>query len=195
MLARLSSVESAAIYAVAYRFLDASIVPIRALAAATYPEFFRKGEGGVGATFRFARRILSKSIFYGILASVCLYFSAGLAPMVMGHKFAESAEALRWLCPLPFIKSIHAVLTDTLTGGDHQAARSVTQLGVAGFNVLINLWLIRVYSWRGASVSSIVTDLTLAISLYFVIRWYLRKEDAAAARSLPTVPAVDTIAG
>jgi O-antigen/teichoic acid export membrane protein len=197
MLARLSSVEAAAIYAVAYRFVDASILPIRALAAATYPEFFRQGEGGVTATYDFARRILRRSMLYGAVASLLLFFSAGLVPALMGHKFAESALALRWLSPLPFIKSIHAFLTDTLTGGDHQASRSAAQLGVAAFNVLINLWLIRAYSWRGASASSIITDLALVVSLFLVIRYYLRREGASSARSFPSIrqsvqPAVES---
>jgi O-antigen/teichoic acid export membrane protein len=184
MLGRFSSVESAAIYAVAYRFVDASALPIRALAAATYPEFFRRGERGVTATFRFARRILSRSVLYGLFASLILYGCAGLIPLVMGPSFAESSAALRWLCPLPFIKSIHAFLTDTLTGGDQQAVRSAVQLGVAAFNVLINLWLIPAYSWRGASWSSLVTDSVLAIVLYIVIRRHVRKEATAGAEAL-----------
>jgi O-antigen/teichoic acid export membrane protein len=184
MLGRFSSVESAAIYAVAYRFVDASALPIRALAAATYPEFFRRGERGVTAAFRFARRILSRSVLYGLFASLILYGCAGLIPLVMGPSFAESSAALRWLCPLPFIKSIHAFLTDTLTGGDQQAVRSAVQLGVAAFNVLINLWLIPAYSWRGASWSSLVTDSVLAIVLYIMIRRHVRKEATAGAEAL-----------
>ena len=47
MLARLSTVEAAAIYAVACRFIDAASVPIAFSAAeATYREFFRKGMAG-----------------------------------------------------------------------------------------------------------------------------------------------------
>ena len=195
MLARMSSVEAAAIYAVAYRFIDASTLPIRALAAATYPEFFRQGESGVTSTFRFARRILRKSVLYGLLVSLILFAAAGLVPVIMGSKFTESAAALRWLCPLPFIKSIHAFLTDTLTGGDHQAARSTVQLGVAAFNVLINLWLIRAFSWRGASWSSIITDAALAITLYLVIKRYVLKENSMAARAAaPSTAIIDSIA-
>lgn len=195
MLARFSTVESAAIYAIAYRFVDAAALPIRALAAATYPEFFRKGERGVTSTFAFARRILSRSVLYGILASIALYLGAGLIPVVMGPSFNESALALRWLCPLPLIKSIHAFLTDTLTGGDRQADRSAVQLGVAAFNVLINLWLIRAYSWRGAAWSSLVTDSALAITLYIVILFHVRKE--RSAKSIPgldTQPTLDSVA-
>ena len=175
-LARMSSVESAAIYAVAYRFIDASVMPIRALAASTYAEYFRKGAGGVTATWEFARRILRRSIPYGLLVSLFLFATAGLLPHIMGRQYAESVEALRWLSPLPLIKSVHAFLNDILTGANRQSERSAVQIGVAIFNVLINLWLIRQFSWRGAAWSSLVTDSLLMVSLYLVIRWRLRQE-------------------
>jgi Polysaccharide biosynthesis C-terminal domain len=47
---------------------------------------------------------------------------------------------------------------------------------MAGFNVLINLWIIRAYSWRGAAWSSMVTDSLLALLLYVVIRRHLSRE-------------------
>ena len=179
MLARLSTVEAAAIYAVAYRFVDAAAVPIRSLAGAAYPEFFRQGQNGVGAAYSFAKQILKRSVIYGLVASLMLFAGASLVPLLMGRDYAESAVALRWLAPLVLIKSVHAFLTDVLTGGDHQPARSATQLGVAAFNILINLWLIRVYSWYGASWSSLASDGTLAVALFFVIRWYIRRESIA----------------
>jgi O-antigen/teichoic acid export membrane protein len=180
MLARLSTVEAAAIYAVAYRFIEAAMLPIRALAAATYPEFFRQGERGVSPAYRFARRILRRSVLYGIATSIALFIAAGLVPLVMGKAYAESSAALRWLCILPLIKSVHAFLTDTLTGANYQWQRSSTQIAVAVFNILINLWLIRVYSWRGAAWSSVMTDFLLMGSLYIIIRWHLRRERSAA---------------
>jgi O-antigen/teichoic acid export membrane protein len=193
MLARLSTVEAAAIYAVAYRFVDAASAPLRSMAGATYAEFFRRGQNGIAPAYRFAQRILRRSVIYGLLASLALFAGAGLVPMIMGSKYADSAVALRWLSPLPLIKSIHSFLVDVLTGGDHNSARSTTQLGIAVFNVLINLWLIRAYSWRGASWSSIASDGALALSLYLVIRWYIRKESAAG--KIPPDSAVTSVAG
>src|SRR5207244_10537381 len=120
MLARLSTVESAAIYAVAYRFIEATMLPIQSVAAAAYPEFFRQGMHGVTSTFGFARRILRRSVIYGIGISIALFLAAGLVPLIMGRGYTESAVALRWLCLLPLIKSVHAFLTDTLTGANYQ---------------------------------------------------------------------------
>jgi O-antigen/teichoic acid export membrane protein len=183
MLARLSTVEAAAIYAVAYRFIDASMLPIRALASSTYPEFFRQGERGIFGTYSFAKRILRRSVLYGLFSTVVLYLAAGAVPVIMGKGYAASSAALRLLCPLILIKSVHAFLTDTLTGANYQAERSAIQIGIALFNVLINLWLIRAFSWRGASWSSILTDFLLMASLHAAIRWHFRRDRRTADRN------------
>lgn len=176
MLARLSSVEAAAIYAVAYRFVDAAMLPIYSVAAATYPEFFRRGRHGVTSTFGFARAIVRRSTLYGIAVAFCLFFAAKLVPLIMGPAYAESTIALRYLCLLPLLKSVHSFLTDTLTGANYQWERSSAQILVAVFNVLINLWLIRSFAFRGAAWSSLMTDSLLIGLLYLIIRWHLRRE-------------------
>lgn len=194
MLARLSSVQGAAIYAVAYRFIEVSMLPIRSLQSAAYPEFFRHGVGGVKPSFTFARRILHRSVLYGIFASAVLFLSAQFLPLVMGSAYADSTIALRWLCPLPLIQSVHAFLSDTLTGANLQAQRSWCQIGVALFNVLINLWLIRGWAWHGASWSSIATEMLLAILLFLLIRFYLRKETSrSGAAHSGVVPAASEV--
>ena len=152
------------------------MLPIRSLQSAAYPEFFRYGLGGVRRSFGFAKRILHRSVLYGLFVSIFLFLSAQFLPLVMGSAYADSAIALRWLCPLPLIQSLHAFLSDALTGANFQAQRSWCQIGVAVFNVLINLWLIRAWAWRGASLSSIASETLLAMLLYLLIRFYLQRE-------------------
>ena len=187
MLARLSTVEAAAIFAVACRFIEAAMLPIRAVAAATYPEFFRQGAGGVTSAFAFARRILRRSVLYGLASSLALFLAAGLVPYIMGRSYAESAVALRWLCVLPLIKCVHAFLTDTLTGSDYQWQRSSLQIGIAVFNVLINFWLIPAFHWRGAAWSSVLTNALLMVLLYVIIRWHLKRERTARPATIQPV--------
>ena len=177
MLARLSTVEATAIYAVAYRFIEPSLVPIRAAASASYPEFFRHGNDGVRSGFRFARSILPHSMLYGGLAALLLYWAAGLIPSVLGASYAESTAALRWLCALPFLKSIHIFLSDTLTGCNYQWQTSSAQICVAVLNAVANLWVIRVFAWRGAAWTSLGTDALLIVILLVIIRRHIRRED------------------
>jgi O-antigen/teichoic acid export membrane protein len=176
MLARLHSVEAAAIYAAAYRFIEAAILPIRSVANAAYPDFFRHGASGVTSSLTFARKILKRSSLYGLAIAAAMFAAAGLVPIVLGHAYAESAPALRWLSLLPLMKCIHIFFSDTLTGANYQWQTSSAQMLVAAFNVLINLWLIRAYGWKGAAWSSLATDGLLVLSLYAIIRWHVRRE-------------------
>ena len=185
MLARLNTVEAAAIYAAAYRFIEAAILPIRSVANAAYPEFFRLGVQGVTSGFGFARRILRRSILYGLCMAVALFAAAGLVPMVLGRAYQDSASALRWLCLLPLIKCVHIFLSDTLTGSNYQWQTSSAQIAVAVFNVLINFWLIVAFSWRGAAWSSLATDGLLVVFLYAIIQRHLRRERAMSALANP----------
>jgi O-antigen/teichoic acid export membrane protein len=186
MLSRLSTVEAAAIYAVAYRFIEAAMLPVYSLAAATYPEFFRRGIAGVTSAFGFARSIIRRSVVYGAIVAATLFVAAGAVPFVMGRAYSESTQALRWLCLLAVLKSVHAFLTDTLTGADQQWQRSSVQFVVAAFNVAINLWIIRAFAWRGAAWSSLMTDALLVALLYAVIRWHLKRESRVARATAAT---------
>jgi O-antigen/teichoic acid export membrane protein len=176
MLARMSTVDAAAIYAAAYRFIEAAILPIRSVANAAYPEFFRVGVQGVTSGFGFARRILRRSTFYGLGTAAAMFAMAGLIPMVLGRAYQESVAALRWLCLLPIIKCVHIFLSDTLTGANYQWQTSSAQIAVAVFNVGINLWLIPAFSWRGAAWSSLATDGLLMVLLYTIISLHVRRE-------------------
>jgi O-antigen/teichoic acid export membrane protein len=175
MLARLSSVQGAAIYAVAYRFIEVAMLPMRSLQSATYPEFFRHGVGGMAQSFHFARRILHRSVVYGCMASLGLFLCARFLPLIMGPAYAESTVALKWLCLLPLIQSVHAFLGDALTGANYQVLRSWCQIAIALFNILINLWFIRAWAWHGAAWSSILSELALAALFYLAIRAHLKK--------------------
>ena len=61
MLSKLADLASTGVYAAAYRVIDVSMTPIRSLAAAAYPRFFRKGMDGIGATYAYALSLIGES--------------------------------------------------------------------------------------------------------------------------------------
>jgi O-antigen/teichoic acid export membrane protein len=85
------------------------------------------------------------------------------------------------------LKAMHYFLSDTLTGAGHQGLRTCLQAGVAVFNVLLNLWIIPAYSWRGAAWSSIASDGALALSVAVAVWLLNRRSHATAIHSAPTV--------
>lgn len=169
MLARMATLDAVGIYAAAYRIIDVAFIPVRSLLYSAYPGFFRAGQDGIPGTIRYMRRLLPKSAGYSLLAFLCLMFGAPIVPYLFGSEYARTVEALRWLSLLPLLKTIHYFLADTLTCSGHQGCRALIQGGVAGFNVLINLWIIPLYSWRGAAWSSVASDTLLAASMYLAV--------------------------
>jgi O-antigen/teichoic acid export membrane protein len=165
MLARLGTLEATGIYGAAYRLIDVSFAPVWSLLAAAYPNFFRVGIAGISATLRYARPLIWRALGYATLVSVVLLACAGIVPYILGGEYRLTVEALRWLAILPILKVVHFFLSDVLAGAGHQGLRTLIQLGVAVFNILINLWIIPAYSWRGAAWSSIASDALLACGI------------------------------
>ena len=158
MLARLSTLDATGIYGAAYRLIDVSFAPISALLWSTYPNFFRAGAKGIASSFGYAKPLLLRALGYSSAICVVILLAAGIVPYILGPEYARTTEALRWLAPLPVLRGLHYFLSDSLTGAGHQGVRTAIQAGVAAFNVLINLWIIPAYSWRGAAWSSIASD-------------------------------------
>lgn len=176
MLTRLGSLDAVGIYAAAYRLIDAGFIPIRSLLYAAYPRFFQHGATGISGSTRYARRLLPRSGGYGLLACTALMVFAPVVPKFLGKEYLTTVEAVRWLAPIIFFRSIHYFLADSLTGAGHQGKRTAMQAGVALLNVALNLWLIPLYSWRGAAWASLASDGSLMVGLFIIIAVLFRKE-------------------
>lgn len=169
MLSRLSSLEATGIYAAAYRLIDVAFVPVRSLLYAAYARFFQQGSVGIKGSISLAKRLAPIAGIYGAIAGVSLFLFAPIIPYILGDEYVDAATALRWLAPLPLLKALHYFAADTLTGAGFQGLRSGLQVIVAIFNVLVNLWLIPLYSWKGAAWSSLASDGLLMLGLWVLV--------------------------
>ncbi len=176
MLARLSTLDATGIYAAAYRLIDVSFTPVRSVLFAAYANFFRHGQAGIAVSYSYAKKILPKMMGYSLAIFVGLFVAAPIVPMVLGRDYAAAVEALRWLALLPFFKAMHYFLADSLSGAGYQRIRTLTQIGIAVFNVAINFWLIPAYSWRGAAWASLASDGALVIAMYAAVMFVMAKE-------------------
>ncbi len=172
MLARLGTLEATGVYAAAYRLVDVAFLPVGSLLVAAYARFFQHGLGGVRANARFARPLLRLSVCYGLTASLGLFLLAPALPHLLGPDYRPAIGAVRWLAVLPLLKAIHYFGADALTGAGFQGIRTVVQVGIAIANVSLNIWLIPLYSWRGAAVATIISDGLLGVAIWSTI-WYL----------------------
>jgi O-antigen/teichoic acid export membrane protein len=159
------------IYTMAYRIVDMCTAPIISIQAAALPRFFRKGIDGMESTGRFARRLVKRTAPLSLLSSVAILIAAPVIPHLVGKDFSESVSALRWLCLLPVFRSFQLSAGDAITAAGYQKFRLGCQAVAAAFNFGVNLYLIPRFSWRGAALSSLVTDGLLAILNWIVLGW------------------------
>jgi len=175
MLSRLADLAATGVYAAAYRVIDVSMTPVRSLATAAYPQFFRKGLGGVHATYAYARSLMAKAVFYGATASAALWLLAPVLPHILGPKYAVVVAAVRWLALIPLLRCFHSFLADALSGAGLQRARTTIQVFVALINIGANLIILPRYSWRGAAWTSLACDGLLVVVFWCTVLYYCRR--------------------
>jgi O-antigen/teichoic acid export membrane protein len=186
MLGRLSTAASVGLYTAAGRVVDTSLAPLRALLGAASPRFFARGAEGLDSCLRYAGRLAIPGIGYCLTVSVGLYTLADFLPSILGDSFADAPSALRGLAFVPVLKAIQHLLADSLTAAGYQGRRTAAQLSVAGVNFGLNLWLIPLYSWRGAVAATIASEVLLLLALC-TITVLARHREHAARRGAPSV--------
>jgi O-antigen/teichoic acid export membrane protein len=157
------------VYTMAYRVIDVCTMPLSSIQSAAFPRFFQKGAGGVHSTAQYAIRIVKRTAPLGLVSAGVMLAAAPMIPHLVGRSFGESTAVLRWLCLLPFFRSLHMSAGDALSGAGCQKLRLGGQAGAALFNFAVNLYLIPHYGWHGAAWSSLATDGLLAVTNWTVL--------------------------
>ena len=169
MLAKLSTLKATGIYAAAYRLIDVAFIPVISIAGAAYADFFRKGKDGVNAAVTFAKPLVIITATYSFFAGIGLLLIAPFVPTILGEEYLPVVEALRWLAPIPMFRAMQHFGGDILSGSGFQNWRSAMETSIAVFNITINLWLIPLYSWRGAAWASLASDGLLMLCLWLLV--------------------------
>jgi len=121
--------------------------------------FVRPAGTAPRGSIAFTRKLLGKTLPFGLLAAAAMFLAVPVIPHLLGRSFANSVPALKWLCLLPVFRSLHLGAGDTLTGAGYQRYRTAAQLSAAGLNFGLNLWLIPAYSWHGAAWASLCSPM------------------------------------
>lgn len=161
------------IYTMAYRVIDIGTMPVISIRDAAMPYLFKLGQRSLRGKKPPAEPLLQRSTMIGLGISAALFLTAPLLPVFVGKDFSQSVLALRWLCVIPFFRSIHHLSGSAVTAVGKQIFRTVSQGMAAGLNIGLNFWLIPRHGWLGAAWASLLTDGSLAILnliWYFVFK-------------------------
>ena len=150
------------IYGFAYRVIDVATSPMLALRDAAVPRFFRDGHTNPMELRKLTEKLTRRAGLGMLFMAGALYVAAPLIPLLLGSSFAQSVQAVRWLCLIPAFRAIHQMSGCAVMGLGKQTYRTIAQLTVAGFNLSLNVFWIPAYGWRGAAASSLLSDGLLA---------------------------------
>ncbi len=175
MLSRLADLAATGVYGAAYRVIDVTMTPVRSLAAAAYPHFFRKGVGGMTQTYPYALSLIAKTSIYGAFASAGLWLAAPMLPHILGTEYQAVLPAVRWLALIPLLRCLHSFMADALSGAGLQRIRTGIQVMVASINIGLNVAILPRYSWRGAAWTSLGCD-GLLVVLFWTTAFHYRRE-------------------
>ncbi len=165
MLARFASLEAAGLYSAGYRAVDLANVPLRALLTAVMPRLFRAGERGGRATLGYALRVAPVPLIYAAGIGGVMYLMAEGLPWLLGEGYRESAQVIRYLALLPLIAAPRMLFQSALGGSGRQVA-AVTILVVGALvNIMLNLWLIPRWGWRGALGATYGVELVMMMAM------------------------------
>ena len=169
MLAIMAGLQATGIYGSACRFIEVGKVPIMSLFGASYTRFFKYGESGIQNTLKFAKKLLPLLVAYSIICVLGYHVFAPWIPYVLGAEYQDAIAVLLWLAPLPAIFAFQLLAADSLTGAGYQRARSLIQIGAAILNVSLNIWLIPLYSWKGAAWATLISETLQMVCLWILV--------------------------
>ena len=110
-----------------------------------------RGANGIEASYSDARRLIRKALIFGMAilwpsSSSPLYY-----PTSLGQSTADVAPAIQWLAFISVMRCVHWFLADALSGANAQILRTSVQVGIALFNIGLNLVVLPRWSWIGAA--------------------------------------------
>lgn|SRR5271157_216810 len=170
LLSRLAGDYATGVYSAAYRPLSTiQLVPYGVLYS-LLPALSRNA-GGLEERRRLesAMGFLLSAGFAVILAT--MVFAGPAVRFLLGNRYAESAVALKILIWAVILRYVNYALNVRLLAGGQERVFVATSLVCLGVNVLGNLALIPIYSWRAAAAITIVTEIALlAQNMYWLRR-------------------------
>ena len=96
------------LYSAAYRVVLMGMVPVAAFMSASHTRILEQVESEKGHHLRLSVRYAVILGLYGLAFSIAAVVAAPLLPLLVGDKFAESVEMMRWIAPIVFLRSIGA---------------------------------------------------------------------------------------
>ena len=190
MLARMSTLDITGIYSAGYRAIEIFIVPIHGLIGAAASQLFRAGQSGTAHSFSYALSLIKIPLVYVTCVALVIYSMGSSLVLIIGNDYVDAVNVLYYLAWLPFVILPRLLLQSALASSGRQKTGMATLAAGATLNVALNIWLIPIYNWKGAALSTYIAEIimTLMIALPYS---HLIKTSTKEKEKNPLLPTQD----
>jgi len=120
---------------------------------------------------RYIRAAAKYQTVLGIpLMVIGLALAGRLIPFLYGSEFEDTVLVFQLLSSITVLRLLDNTLATSLTATDLQGWRSTITVLAAAVNIGLNLVILPRYSFRGAAVTTIITEVFFGSALYLVLR-------------------------
>lgn len=165
IIAKLSSFGAAGEYSLAYRMMDVLLLPINGLIEWSMRALFRHGQGGLGASLQALWRRWLALLSMALAACMAAYFLAPVLPAIFGEQFQDVVVMGRWLALLPLTTACWVMLRSIVATAGHQKFVGVVELVGASMSILLGIFLVSRYGWRGAVIATYCTHIAMGLTV------------------------------
>jgi len=176
VIALLSNLSTAGLYAAATRIAMAAAIPVRSMLYSAYVRFFQLGTQGPRSSAQLAVRLLPLGVGLGILGAGATALMAPLAPRILGHAYIGTDSALLLLAPVPIFYAVYCLGLDVLVSTGHAALRTLAQITMPPINILLCWLLVPAEGARGAALAALLTHASLAVIAWLMVGWLVRRQ-------------------
>jgi O-antigen/teichoic acid export membrane protein len=166
-------------YGAAYRLMLIMLLPVNALLGMTHVSFLRESESP-RAQLRRATRLSLVTMAYAVPAVVGLVVAAPLVPRILTRDYAETTLILQLLAPVVILRGLGGFPMNGLLGLRRNVLRTRLLVGNALFSLLMYAAFIPRYSWRGALVGTLVSEVALNASGWIALLLIHYRADRSA---------------
>jgi O-antigen/teichoic acid export membrane protein len=190
LVAYFAGASVAGIYNAAFRIVDATTVPMRAMAASFYARFFKHGHHGIERSFQFALKVLPLSLGYAVFAGLALSFGADFLPLLLGEKFRAAVPVTSTLAFLPVFWGLTSLGGDILTSAGRQRTRALVMVCLSLAPILLSGLLVPRFGALGAAYASL-GNAVLASATIWALVLLARRQAARALAPVTATPQAD----
>lgn len=169
----------AGLYGAAYRMVLLGSLPLLALETAAFQRFLPKGDGRPGLHLRRAARMAGLMLAASAVVSAALYLLLPWFDFLFDEDFKEAMDIVPWLLLLIPLISTSGTPLNGLLGLGLPDKRMWVYISSAVVSLVLYASLIPAFSWRGALIATIVSEVYLSAAGWTTLWHYQRRSDAA----------------